>query len=164
MRRCLRRRAVARAVGFMGLEARAVQRAWPRGHALQQQPRGNRRADHFIYFNALSSCKRQRDQWPQALSFLLAAACSGITLEKGGYTEAVTMCSRAGVWRKAWEVFDEAVSRGVRPNTILRNSLVATHGEKGGEWLRVRPKPSRFRHAPSRVGLREIQCAMAGQE
>lgn len=29
-------RAVARAVGFMGLEARAVQRAWPRGHALQQ--------------------------------------------------------------------------------------------------------------------------------
>ncbi|CAK9078452.1 unnamed protein product [Durusdinium trenchii] len=114
-------------------------------------------ADHFIYFNALSSCKRQRDQWPQALSFLLAAACSGITLEKGGYTEAVTMCSRAGVWRKAWEVFDEAVSRGVRPNTILRNSLVATHGEKGGEWLRVRPKPSRFRWPQAQAQLTEMQ-------
>lgn len=29
----------------------------------------------------------------EALSFLLAAACSGITLEKGGYTEAASALS-----------------------------------------------------------------------
>lgn len=59
---------------------------------------------------------------------------------------------------------DPETARGRVVQDLKMLLIEATHGEKGGEWLRVRPKPSRFRHDPSRVGLRAIQCAMAGQE